>query len=138
MKQWRMHAKFDDGFTEYQSFYLNDDELAGIARRAGFVAGSATGDVAECGGRDEIERLIKWAVEQNGGVLTVEHIRTMLGKWRGSECGPREARRIAERMEREGLLAKNARDNNRRCVTDAARERCGLTQHTLTDGGAPI
>lgn len=119
----RMYARFDDGVTEFQSFYLDDDELADIARRAGFVAGSGAASAA----RNEIGELITRAVKENGGVLTAGHIRAMLGQWRGSECGPREARRIAERMECDGLLAKNARDNNRRCVTDLAREKYGLT-----------
>lgn len=126
----RMIAEFDDGRHELQGFWLDEQDLREIAERAGFgVSNRATnGETGEADTpqQDEIKRLIEWAVSENGGVLTQGHIRAMLGQWRGT-CSEREARRMREALERDGILAKDARQNNRSCVTPTALERYGLS-----------
>jgi hypothetical protein len=108
----RMLAKLDDAPCEVQAFYLSDDELELIAGELG--AGQAQ-PAKPLASEDELA-LLAWAAKSNGGYLSVADIQARMSP------GQKAARRLAEKLEADGLLEKDAGAGNRRKVTDKAKE----------------
>jgi hypothetical protein len=110
-KPGRLLAKIDGKPVELQAYHLPDDDLAKITRAiAGSKPSGPTLTTTEAA-------LATWAIESNGGVLTLSDIRTR------ANVGQREARRLAESWERRGWLVKDAQSKNRRRVSDDLRGR---------------
>jgi len=103
----RMLARISGEPIPVQSFYIGDDELLAAARA---LDGQVSVPASELSPRDR--KLLAWAVEQGGGYLGIADIQQVAG------VGSREARRIAERFERMGWLAKDPDRQNKRRVMD--------------------
>lgn len=107
-KPGRMLAKLDGKPVELQAFYLPDADLAHVAQT---IAGKAPGPTLT-----DVERdLLTWAADDNGGALSLSDIHARAG------IGPREARRLAGKLEARGWLAKDKSNDNRRVLTERGR-----------------
>jgi S-DNA-T family DNA segregation ATPase FtsK/SpoIIIE len=116
----RMLAKLNDAPMMMQAYYLPDDDLAAVARGVSDdgAAQSPRGDALVVS-NDERE-MIEWAVRDNNGYLTIADIVA-----RG--VGVYQARRIADELERRGVLVKDPRADNRRRVSDTVVQLLGLS-----------
>jgi len=108
-KPGRLLAKIDGKPTELQGYYLPDADLAKVART---VAGSKHSGPTITESEAE---LVRWAVAENGGYLSLADIQQNGG------LGARDARRLAETWERRGWLTKDASNKNRRALTAEGR-----------------
>lgn len=104
----RLIAKIDGGPAELQGFYLADDALLSVAR--GLAAG-VTGPMLT----ETEQDLLTWAANENGGALALADIRARAG------IGPREARRLADKLEARGWIQKDKMSSNRRALTEQGR-----------------
>jgi S-DNA-T family DNA segregation ATPase FtsK/SpoIIIE len=113
----RMLARLRDDAepTMLQGFFLDDDELRAIGAR---VAGQTPALPAAFS--DKVRALLEWARDANSGFLAAADIQR-----HNADAGPRGARRLAEQLERDGLLTKDTRSQNRRRLTDHALELLG-------------
>lgn len=103
----RMLAKIEGEPIAVQSFFLAEETLLTAAQ-------SIAGRVATPNGLGEQERaLLRWAIEQGGGYLGLDDL------MRIGNLGQREARRLAERMERAGWIVKDPHRKNKRRVCQA-------------------
>jgi len=111
--QGRMIAKLSTGYQVLQGFHLPTAELKRIATDV--AVGTPSSIVPRALGNGEIA-MIAWALEVNDGGLSIENIQQFMGLpvW--------QARKLAERWEARGWLAKDRTRSNRRHVTGALKE----------------
>lgn len=103
----RMLAKIEGEPIAVQSFFLTEETLLTAAQ-------SLAERVATPSRLGEQERaLLRWAIEQGGGYLGLDDL------MRIGHLGQREARRLAERMERAGWIVKDPQRKNKRRVCQA-------------------
>lgn len=105
----RMLAKLDGSPEQIQGFYLSDDDLLAITRG---LSDSAPGPTL----LSDVERnLLIWAAAENGGALSLADIHAH------ADLGPRDARRLACKLEARGWLIKDPTADNRRVLTEQGR-----------------
>jgi DNA segregation ATPase FtsK/SpoIIIE-like protein len=123
----RFLARLPDqaSLQELQAFYVPDEMLLAVARQ---VAGGAIFHSALSA---EIANLVRWAIAENNGYLSLADIQAQAG------LGQKEARRLAEEWERRGWLEKDKQAGNKRRVTDELERVLGLDADNPTDPTNP-
>lgn len=124
----RARVRLDGEVTEVQTFWVPKsvvigDGVAGAIASLGTTRNRATGPALSNTERD----LAAWAIEQNGGYLSVPDIQSR------ANIGYREALRLAQQWERVGWLEKDVKARNKRRVTDILAGVVGLKAERLQD-----